>query len=162
MERNRRSERKARALLAYADRALDRAAANLFAGEPLAALRNARTAQQLLALDSAARQRRRYDADRIEKIRAAEKALAAQRQALEVRALMLDRREHELNEQAKRLAAEREGLRALYVHLYNKKPNDTSGQSANEAAAPVLRDRSDADSPSRILACGDAITASTS
>lgn len=58
MERNRRSERAARAFVAHAQTALSQAACDLFDGKPLRAMRTLRVIERLLEIDDAVQQRR--------------------------------------------------------------------------------------------------------
>jgi hypothetical protein len=124
MPPRRRAERQARALLANAETLLVRAATRLAHGEALAAQRAARTAEQLLLLDSRLRLRRAAEAREIQRLNETAAALDARTRALDQRHADLNLRMLDLAAEADRLNELRESLDALYQIMFAKPPSD--------------------------------------
>ncbi len=126
--------RKARAnhsLLARVEKRIASAATALLQGDPLAALRTARAAEQLLALDARLRVRHASEAAALQRIAEAERAIAAARRDLDHRAQDLALRERELEAEAVRLAALRAETQALYTAMFAKSANETDAELHN-------------------------------
>lgn len=122
--KDRRAERRARAILTNAEATLARAARSLFEGDALAALRSARVAQELLQLDRAVRRQRGQDEELRQKLRDVEHSYAAARRDLDLREAECAVREDRLETETRKLAATRASLEQLYATMYAQGGDD--------------------------------------
>ncbi|HRP12557.1 MAG TPA: hypothetical protein PLK37_16145 [Terricaulis sp.] len=115
---SRRAARKARALGAEA--LLARAAAQLAAGDPLAAQRAVRAAAEIAALDARLKHRAAQEAEAHARHAETTRALEAREAALNARLAEIESREMTLLEEFKALEDNRASLEALYALMYSK------------------------------------------